>query len=67
MRLVELERASDIQFNWRPFHLLIILQEMKHIPFADKPAKAAICGAILSVALRCTGYRFRFSPQCAAP
>jgi hypothetical protein len=28
-------------FRWRPFHLLIILQEMKHIPFADKPAKSA--------------------------
>jgi DSBA-like thioredoxin domain len=41
MRLGELERASGIRFNWRPFHLLIILQEMKHIPFADKPAKAA--------------------------
>jgi 2-hydroxychromene-2-carboxylate isomerase len=41
MRLVEVERANGIQFNWRPFHLLIILQEMKHVPFADKPAKAA--------------------------
>jgi 2-hydroxychromene-2-carboxylate isomerase len=41
MRFVELERASGIQFNWRPFNLLIILQEMKHVPFADKPAKAA--------------------------
>lgn len=41
MRLGEVERASGIQFNWRPFHLLIILQEMKHVPFADKPAKAA--------------------------
>jgi 2-hydroxychromene-2-carboxylate isomerase len=41
MRLGEVERASRIRFNWRPFHLLIILQEMKHVPFADKPAKAA--------------------------
>jgi len=41
MRLGEVERASGIRFNWRPFHLLIILQEMKHVPFADKPAKAA--------------------------
>jgi 2-hydroxychromene-2-carboxylate isomerase len=39
MRLAEVERASGIPFRWRPFHLLIILQEMKHIPFADKPAK----------------------------
>ena len=41
MRLGEVERASGIRFNWRPFHLLLILQEMKHVPFADKPAKAA--------------------------
>jgi 2-hydroxychromene-2-carboxylate isomerase len=41
MRLVELERSTGIQFNWRPFHLLVILQEMKHVPFADKPAKSA--------------------------
>src|SRR6185437_15858293 len=25
----------------RPFHLLVILQEMNHVPFADKPAKSA--------------------------
>ena len=41
MRLGEVEQASGIRFNWRPFHLLIILQEMKLVPFADKPAKAA--------------------------
>jgi 2-hydroxychromene-2-carboxylate isomerase len=41
MRLEELERASGIRFRWRPFHLLVILQEMNHVPFADKPAKAA--------------------------
>jgi 2-hydroxychromene-2-carboxylate isomerase len=41
MRLGEVERSSGISFRWRPFHLLIILQEMKHIPFADKPAKSA--------------------------
>jgi 2-hydroxychromene-2-carboxylate isomerase len=40
MRLTEVERQNDISFRWRPFHLLIILQEMKHIPFADKPAKS---------------------------
>ena len=38
-RLAEVERASGARFNWRPFHLLIILQEMKHVPFADKPTK----------------------------
>src|SRR5690348_17709932 len=41
MRLPKLEKASGIPFRWRPFHLLTILQEMKHVPFADKPAKAA--------------------------
>jgi len=41
MRLVDLERSSGIRFRWRPFHLLVILQEMKHVPFADKPAKSA--------------------------
>lgn len=39
MRLAEIERASGIAFRWRPFHLLLILQDMKHVPFADKPAK----------------------------
>jgi len=41
MRLAEVERSSGLSFRWRPFHLLIILQEMKHVPFADKPAKSA--------------------------
>jgi 2-hydroxychromene-2-carboxylate isomerase len=41
MRLAEVERATGITFRWRPFHLLVILQEMKHVPFADKPAKCA--------------------------
>jgi 2-hydroxychromene-2-carboxylate isomerase len=39
MRLAELERSTEIPFRWRPFHLLVILQEMKHVPFADKPTK----------------------------
>jgi 2-hydroxychromene-2-carboxylate isomerase len=41
MRLEALERSTGVPFRWRPFHLLVILQEMKHVPFADKPAK---CG-----------------------
>jgi 2-hydroxychromene-2-carboxylate isomerase len=40
-RLPEVEKATAIPFRWRPFHLLTILQDMKHVPFADKPAKAA--------------------------
>jgi 2-hydroxychromene-2-carboxylate isomerase len=39
MRLADVERSTDVTFRWRPFHLLLILQDMKHIPFADKPAK----------------------------
>ena len=41
MRLPEIERSAGVRFRWRPFHLLTILQQMKHVPFADKPAKAA--------------------------
>ena len=39
MRLPEIERTSGVAFRWRPFHLLTILNDMKHVPFADKPAK----------------------------
>jgi 2-hydroxychromene-2-carboxylate isomerase len=39
MRLEELERSTGITFRWRPFDLLVILQKMKHVPFADKPTK----------------------------
>jgi 2-hydroxychromene-2-carboxylate isomerase len=41
MGLLQLERLTGIRFRWRPFHLLVILQEMKHVPFADKPRKSA--------------------------
>ena len=41
MRLPEVSRATGVAFRWRPFRLLTILQEMKHVPFADKPAKCA--------------------------
>jgi 2-hydroxychromene-2-carboxylate isomerase len=41
MRLAEVERSTGVTFRWRPFHLHVILQEMKHVPFADKPAKSA--------------------------
>jgi len=39
--LADVERSTGVTFRWRPFHLLIILQEMKHVPFADKPTKSA--------------------------
>jgi 2-hydroxychromene-2-carboxylate isomerase len=41
MRLPAVEKATGIPFHWRPLHLLTLLQEMKHVPFADKPAKLA--------------------------
>lgn len=40
-RLPEVTRSTGIAFRWRPFHLLTLLQEMKHVPFADKPVKMA--------------------------
>ena len=40
MRLTDTERAHSIKFRWRPFHLRLILDEMKHVPFADKPTKS---------------------------
>jgi 2-hydroxychromene-2-carboxylate isomerase len=40
MRLAALEQPHSVTFRWRPFHLLLILQDMKHVPFADKPAKS---------------------------
>lgn len=41
MRLAEVQRATVVSFRWRPFHLLVILQEMNHVPFADRRVNAA--------------------------
>jgi 2-hydroxychromene-2-carboxylate isomerase len=41
MRIGDVEKSTGVTFRWRPFHLLVILQEMKNVPFADKPAKCA--------------------------
>jgi 2-hydroxychromene-2-carboxylate isomerase len=40
MRLDEVARTHGVGFRWRPFNLRTILAEMKHVPFADKPAKS---------------------------
>jgi 2-hydroxychromene-2-carboxylate isomerase len=40
-RLPHVAAATGTEFRWRPFHLLIILKEMNHVPFADKPVKCA--------------------------
>jgi 2-hydroxychromene-2-carboxylate isomerase len=39
IRIKGLQQSTGISFRWRPFHLLVILQEMRHVPFADKPNK----------------------------
>jgi len=41
LRIPQVERTTGVKIRWRPFNLRKILQEMKHIPFADKPAKCA--------------------------
>jgi len=41
LRIPEVERTVGVKIRWRPFNLRKILQGMKHIPFADKPAKCA--------------------------
>jgi 2-hydroxychromene-2-carboxylate isomerase len=41
MRLPAVEKAATITFRWRPFYLRSILQEMKHVLYADKSAKTA--------------------------
>jgi 2-hydroxychromene-2-carboxylate isomerase len=41
MRLPKVVQSSSVSFRWRPFHLMTILAEMKHVPFADKPTKSA--------------------------
>ncbi|MEA2834687.1 MAG: hypothetical protein QOG66_2889 [Methylobacteriaceae bacterium] len=40
-RLPKIAEVNGTEFRWRPFHLLIILKEMNHVPFADKPMKCA--------------------------
>ena len=40
MRLAGVQQSTGLSFRWRPFDLLTILKEMKHVPFADKPAKS---------------------------
>ena len=40
MRIAGIQESAGVLFRWRPFDLLTILKEMKHVPFADKPAKS---------------------------
>ncbi|MEP3329239.1 2-hydroxychromene-2-carboxylate isomerase [Sedimentitalea sp.] len=41
MRLPEIERASGVEFKWRPFDVRHVMIEQKNIPFKDKPVKTA--------------------------
>ncbi len=40
-RLPQIERATGVSFDWRPFSVREIMLEMDNIPFAKKPVKAA--------------------------
>lgn len=39
MRLNEFERAAGVAFDWKPFSVRALMQEMDNIPFIGKPAK----------------------------
>jgi len=65
MRLADVERSTGIDFRWRPFHLLFILQEMKHFPFADKPAKLAYMWRDIERRASMHGLPFRPAPYPA--
>jgi len=38
-RLADVERETGVQFNWRPFSVRAIMQEMNNVPFIGKQAK----------------------------
>lgn len=40
MRLRDVERTAGVKFNWRPFSVRELMQEMDNKPFIGKPAKA---------------------------
>jgi len=65
MRLAEVEKSTGIHFRWRPFHLLVILQEMKHVPFADKPSKSAYMWRDIERRAAMYGIPFRHAPYPA--
>jgi len=41
MRLHEVETASGVTFNWRPFNVRDVMVEQNNIPFRGKPLKTA--------------------------
>ncbi len=44
-RLPAVEKDSGITFRWRPFSLITILREMKHVPFAPAVMTWQACRA----------------------
>ena len=39
MRLHEVQESTGVVFNWKPFSVRALMQEMNNIPFVGKPAK----------------------------
>lgn len=40
-RLPQIQAASELSFEWRPFSVRAIMVEQNNIPFRNKPIKAA--------------------------
>ena len=40
-RLEQVEAATGVRFNWRPFSVRALMREQNNIPFATKPIKTA--------------------------
>ena len=40
-RLEQVEKATGVRFNWRPFSVRALMREQNNIPFATKPIKTA--------------------------
>ena len=38
-RLADVEEQSGVRFDWRPFSVRALMQEMNNVPFVGKPAK----------------------------
>lgn len=39
MRLQEIQESSGVVFDWKPFSVRALMQEMNNVPFVGKPAK----------------------------
>jgi 2-hydroxychromene-2-carboxylate isomerase len=41
MRLLDVAKASGVEFRWRPYNVRHVMVEQNNIPFKDKPVKTA--------------------------